>query len=47
VDYSSTLKTADRAPAFSLRAANDTTEHSLSEIIAAGPAVIEFLRGTW
>jgi peroxiredoxin len=47
VDFSSTLKAGDRAPAFTLRAANDSAEHTLSEVIATGPAVIEFLRGTW
>jgi peroxiredoxin len=43
---SDTLKVGDRAPDFSLLTANaDTT--SLSQLIAHGPAVLEFLRGTW
>jgi hypothetical protein len=47
VDFSSTLQVGDRAPNFSLRAANDSAEHTLAQAVASGPAVIEFLRGTW
>jgi peroxiredoxin len=47
MDYSTTLKSGDRAPAFALRAANNAEDHSLQQAIATGPAVIEFLRGTW
>jgi len=47
VDFSSTLRVGDRAPNFSLRAASDSAEYTLAQAIASGPAVIEFLRGTW
>jgi len=47
VDFSSTLQVGDRAPSFTLRAANDSSEHTLLQAMASGPAIIEFLRGTW
>ena len=47
MDHSSTLHIGDRAPEFRLRAANSPAEFTLAELTATGPAVIEFLRGTW
>jgi len=44
---SDTLHIGDRAPDFSLSAANRPEEFSLSEALAGGPAILEFLRGTW
>ena len=44
---SDTLKVGDRAPDFSLSAANRSETFSLAEILEKGPAVLEFLRGTW
>ena len=44
---SDTLKVGDRAPDFKLAAANAPDTASLSQLIGAGPAVLEFLRGTW
>jgi len=44
---SDTLKVGDRAPEFTLSAANRTDSFSLTDILKKGPAVLEFLRGTW
>jgi len=44
---SSTVNPGDRAPDFSLSAANRTGTFTLAHFIANGPAVLEFLRGTW
>lgn len=44
---SDTLKVGDRAPDFALPAANAPGTTSLAQLTAHGPAVIEFLRGTW
>ena len=44
---SETLKIGDRAPAFSLTAANGEGGFSLATILQRGPAIVEFLRGTW
>ena len=44
---SDTLKEGDRAPDFALLAANRSGKFTLTEILAQGPAVLEFLRGTW
>jgi len=44
---SDTLHIGDRAPDFSLSAANRPGVFSLSEALARGPAILEFLRGTW
>jgi peroxiredoxin len=52
-DRTETLKIGDRAPEFKLPAANDTPiakvrqNVSLSQLVARGPVVMEFLRGTW
>ena len=44
---SDTLKLGDRAPDFTLNAANRPDSFSLTDILKKGPAVLEFLRGTW
>jgi peroxiredoxin len=41
------IRTGERVPDFTLRAANRDQEVSLRELLARGPLVIEFLRGTW
>jgi peroxiredoxin len=46
--FSDTLKVGDRAPDFTLGAANQRPGNfSLADILKEGPAVLEFLRGTW
>lgn len=42
-----TLALGSSAPAFSLGAANREGEFDLEHLIAHGPVVLEFLRGTW
>ena len=44
---SATLKVGDRVPDFTLAAANRPGSVSLEELLQRGPAVLEFLRGTW
>lgn len=44
---SATLRVGDRAPEFELFAANREGTVSLRELLARGPALLEFLRGTW
>jgi hypothetical protein len=44
---SDTLKTGDTAPNFSLAAANRPGTFTLAEAHLHGPAIVEFLRGTW
>ena len=44
---SETLKVGDRAPGFSLAAANRPGRLVLAEMLAGGTVVLEFLRGTW
>ncbi len=44
---SATLKVGDRAPEFSLTAANRAETITLSGLLARGPVILEFLRGTW
>ncbi len=44
---SDTLKVGDRAPEFELAAANAPGATSLTQLLSQGPAVLEFLRGTW
>ena len=46
-DSSETLKVGDRAPQFSLLAANRPEKFSLADLTSRGPAIVEFLRGTW
>jgi len=45
--FSNTLKVGDRAPYFTLGAANRPGNFSLADILKEGPAILEFLRGTW
>lgn len=50
---STTLRVGDAAPDFALRAANvfgktgKPGTFSLRELLARGPVIVEFLRGTW
>jgi peroxiredoxin len=44
---SGTLRMGDPAPPFELRAANAEGMVSLAQLLARGPAWLEFLRGTW
>jgi peroxiredoxin len=52
-DRTETLRVGDRAPEFRLAAANDTAAAkvrepvSLAPLVARGPVIVEFLRGTW
>ncbi len=46
-DVSATLKIGDRAPDFSLGAANRPEAFALAQLLNRGPAIVEFLRGTW
>ena len=56
-DHTETLRPGDRAPEFRLATANQAVgptgelktgdEVSLSQFIARGPVIVEFLRGTW
>ena len=42
-----TLKVGDRAPDFTLAAANRDGSISLRQLLERGPLIVEFLRGTW
>ena len=44
---SQTLRIGDRAPEFTLAAANRSEVYSLPQVLARGPVILEFLRGTW
>lgn len=44
---STTLTVGDRAPDFTLAAANQPSTVALAELRQRGPVVVEFLRGTW
>ncbi|HZQ90948.1 MAG TPA: hypothetical protein VFA60_04075 [Terriglobales bacterium] len=44
---SETLKVGDHAPAFTLPAANREGLVAMADLLRDGPAVLEFLRGTW
>ena len=44
---SQTLRIGDRAPGFTLAAANRNEAYSLPQVLARGPVILEFLRGTW
>ena len=52
-DRTETLGVGDSAPEFTLAAANDTPVAkvrgtvSLAQLVARGPVILEFLRGTW
>ena len=42
-----TLDIGLKAPAFTLLAANRQGQFLLDDLIARGPLILEFLRGTW
>jgi len=44
---STTLQVGDRAPDFTLPAANQPGTVSLAGLLSRGPVIVEFLRGTW
>ncbi len=44
---SSTLQAGDKAPDFTLLAANLPQSVSLKECLKSAPMIVEFLRGTW
>jgi peroxiredoxin len=44
---SSTLRIGDKAPEFTLLAANLPQSVSLKECLKSAPMILEFLRGTW
>ena len=46
-DSTDTLKVGDRAPEFTLPAANREGSLSLAGLRAEGAVIVEFLRGTW
>jgi peroxiredoxin len=46
-DKTETLAVGDQAPEFTLRAANRDGTFRLGTLLAGGPLVLEFLRGTW
>ena len=46
-DHTETLRVGVRAPEFSLQAANREGMFSLSDLLAKGTLIVEFLRGTW
>ena len=45
-DTSDTLKVGDRAPDFTLSAANSAETINLQALLKRGPVIVEFLRGT-
>ena len=46
-DQTTTLKLGDKVPPFVLSAANREGTISLEELLAKGPVIVEFQRGTW
>jgi len=44
---SNALQVGDAAPQFALAAANSADLFSLNRALRTGPAIVEFLRGTW
>jgi len=42
-----TLKLGDKAPDFTLLAANLPQSVSLTELLKSAPVIVDFLRGTW
>lgn len=46
-DRTDTLEIGSKAPDFSLTAANRDGVFTLSGLLAIGPLILEFLRGTW
>jgi peroxiredoxin len=47
LNHSGTLRVGDRAPEFTLTAANRQGAFALAELRTNGPVILEFLRGTW
>ena len=47
LDHTDTLTVGERAPDFSLGAANREGEFSLAGLLKQGTLILEFLRGTW
>ncbi len=47
MESTATLKLGDTAPSFELSAANSDDIISLDAVLRKGPAIVEFLRGTW
>jgi len=45
--HSENLSVGDRAPEFTLPAANREGKFTLAESLQRGPLILEFLRGTW
>jgi peroxiredoxin len=43
----SALRVGDKAPDFTLLAANVPQSVSLAELLKSAPMIVEFLRGTW
>jgi hypothetical protein len=46
-DRTDTLEIGSHAPEFSLSPANRDGTFSLAGLLAQGPLILEFLRGTW
>ena len=46
-DQTETLRLGERAPDFTLAAANRSGTFSLADLVKQGPLIMEFLRGTW
>lgn len=42
-----TLEIGSKAPSFTLLAANREGNFLLADLLARGPLILEFLRGTW
>lgn len=47
MDLTTTLRVGDFAPNFCLGAANSDDVVCLNQVLRSGPAIVEFLRGTW
>ena len=47
MELNTALKVGDVAPDFALAAANSDDLVSLNDSLRKGPAIVEFLRGTW
>ena len=47
MENTATLQLGDSAPGFELSTANSDDIVSLDAVLRKGPAIVEFLRGTW
>jgi hypothetical protein len=47
MESTATLKLGATAPSFELSAANSDDIIALDSVLRKGPAIVEFLRGTW